>query len=206
MMDSTPEPTSEEEEWPELAALQAGDIPYPEEEQEMRRDQLDLEEGEIDLTPQFGDMEELEQIWARRIDSFMSERDNQDSSEGYDQREVSRITNPEAPGGFILGLQEFNWNAKTLAAQHLKGHLFHTDKTAKPYPRAGVFASSNLDIWGVPRFTNRDMATVVWLVKGMEFQKVYLVSCYHMDNSNNPDDRDSPVVDPLLVELIQQPY
>ena len=153
-------------------------------------DDEEEQEDEIDLGPQVGTEEDLERIFAESMDRY------NDGTQG-----ITLSQGGNSPDGFVLALQEFNWNPRNKRAPHFKGHFFHTDKEAKPGPRAAIFASNNLDIWGVPQFTNRDLATAVWLVKGAPFQKVYIASCYHMDTTSEPDSRRLPVIDPLLDKL-----
>ena len=84
-----------------------------------------------------------------------------------------------------MALHEFPWNSKSKSIPHLKGHFIHVDKSGNAAPRAAIYASNNLNVWGVPKYTNRDMATIVWLVQGAPFKKIYVTSTYHMDHSND---------------------
>ena len=103
-----------------------------------------------------------------------------------------------------MAVQEFPWNNKTKQIPYLKGHYLFVDNRSKLRPRAAIYASNNLDIWGVPQYTNRDMATAVWLVENAPFQKVYITSLYSPDMSATPQEQRPPVVSQQLLNLTKK--
>ena len=142
------------------------------------------------------DPEEEDKLFNENLDKFLKK------SGAKNKKPQETGGKGKAPRGFIVGLHEFNWNPHTKVAAHLKGHKLHCDKSAHPKPRAAIFASNNLNVWGVPHYTNRDMATVVWLVDNQPFKKVYITSTYHMDTTNKPQGEKLPVISPVLQNLI----
>ena len=98
-----------------------------------------------------------------------------------------------------MGLHEVPWNPRTKRIPNLKGHLLFVDRTAQPRPRAAIYASSNLDMWGVADYTSKDMATAVWLTKDAPFPKVYITATYHY--MSLPHEARTPTIHPQLEAL-----
>ena len=81
-----------------------------------------------------------------------------------------------APTAFVVGIQEPHFLYKKIPG--LKGHNLLID-TKADNPRAALFYSRNLDIWGVPEFISRDMATGVYV--NPQGQRIYITSLYMPD-------------------------
>ena len=109
-----------------------------------------------------------------------------------------------APGGFILALQEPPWNTNTLTIPHLRGHFTFVDKSAKPKPRAAIYASKNLNLWACPEYTSKDMSTAIWVVNHKTIKKIYFVSLYSEDMSRHPAEARDPIVAPKLLSLVRR--
>ena len=166
------------------------------------RQLVQSEEEEFDkLQDMILDRDTDEMVFNERMDQFI-ENSQQHPNQEYANSKTSAMK-LNTPDAFIVGLQEFSWNSHSKQITHLKGHLIHADKSAKPGPRAAILASKNMQVWGVPKYTNRDTATVMWLVEGAPFRKVYFVSSYHQDTSNEQDPaRKKPVIDPIIEKLL----
>ena len=109
-----------------------------------------------------------------------------------------------APEGFILGIQEPVWNSHTKTIPHLRGHYTFVDRGAKPRPRAAIYASNNLNLWAVPEYTSKDMATALWVVENEIVNKIYVVSLYSPDMSNEPAETREPIVNKKLTSLTKR--
>ena len=163
---------------------------------------LQSEEEALERLPELTmDRNTEEMVFNDRMDQFIAHSQQHPNQEYTESKKLAMKLN--TPDAFIVGLQEFAWNSHNLQVTHLKGHLIHADKSAKPGPRAAILASKNMQVWGVPKFTNRDTATVMWLVEGAPFKKVYFVSSYHQDTTNEQDPaRKKPVIDPIIEKLL----
>merc|ERR1712029_694771 len=80
---------------------------------------------------------------------------------------------PRAPGGFIVGIQEPHFKFKKIPG--LRGHKLLIDSNHEE-PRAAIYYSRNLDIWGCGELTNRDMVTGIYTTP--HGQKIYISSIY----------------------------
>ena len=136
-----------------------------------------------------------DRAFAQRLDQYLS--DSLKKSESIKQV-LGSLGNKESskPSAFILGLTEFHWNKVTKTLPSFKGHKLIVDRSATPKPRAALYASANLDVWQCDSYTNRDMATLCWLVQGAPFKRVYVTSVYMPDHSKESDPhlRRTPVI------------
>merc|ERR1712110_908153 len=87
------------------------------------------EEDALDpLLPEEQDLEEEDKLFNKKLDEYLNKT-------GANKSKLSKEKTEEgsnAPSGFIVGLQEFNWNPHSKVAANLKGHKLHCDKNAHP--------------------------------------------------------------------------
>ena len=98
------------------------------------------------------------------------------------------------PEGFLFALQEVQYVYNRIP--NLRGHRILIDRSCEE-PRAALFFSKNLYIWGVADFTNQMMATGLWLKE--DGQQIYVVSLYTDGTIQQKD----MVIEPLLDQLVR---
>ena len=188
--------------------------PNPNREQEVTIEDLDDLESLDDyqserhildpILEKLSDEASAENAFAERLDLFLQE--SAKDAKGVQEELHGLLGDQSKPSAFLAGLTEFHWNKNTKTIPNLKGHKLIVDRSAKPRPRAAIFASSNLDVWQCDQYTGKDIATLCWLVQGAPFKRVYVTSVYMPDLSNDPDPavRATPVINTKLEALVRR--
>ena len=119
------------------------------------------------------------------------------------------FTGKGTPEGWIVGIQEPPWNSVTSSIQHLKGHQMIFQRNGKERPMAALYISRNMNTMPCPQYTDHEMATALWLIKGNElFDKAYVTSVYFKDlthlEKGIPKNQRTPPVPRLLQNLMKR--
>ena len=135
----------------------------------------------------------------------LSETDRQKAIKDWQMENLFTDGHDDKPAaGFIFGIQEPNYNEKSqkLGSAFKPSQRLQVlyDASSDPRPRAGILASSNLNLWMDTSYTNKDMCTARWN-SGTEFGEIFIVSLYGEDNRK--PGCENIVLQPTLIRFLK---